>query len=112
MLKTRQDQRKLTGVKNVREAQQERAAIWPVLLLSALVLASALGVIYTTHTTRLQYTELQTLRRESYRLEEEWERLLLERSTWANPDRVRQVAQQQLNMVPVSLPDIQVVPRD
>ena len=96
----------------MREAQQNNSAIWPVLVLSALVLASALGVIYTTYTTRLQYTELQTLRRESYRLEEDWERLLLERSTWANPDRVRQVAQQQLNMVPVSLPDIQVVPRD
>jgi cell division protein FtsL len=96
----------------VREAQQNNSAIWPVLVLSALVLASALGVIYTTYTTRLQYTELQTLRRESYRLEEDWERLLLERSTWANPDRVRQVAQQQLNMVPVSLRDIQVVPRD
>lgn len=96
----------------MRDAQPKRAAIWPVLLLGALVLASALAVIYTTYNTRLKYTELQNLRRDSYRLEEDWERLLLERSTWANPDRVRQVAQQELNMVPVSLPDIQVVPRD
>ena len=96
----------------MREAQQQQVAVWPVLLISALALASALGVIYSTYSTRLKYAELQNLRRESYRLEEEWERLLLERSTWANPDRVRQVAQQQLNMVPVSLPDIQVVPRD
>jgi cell division protein FtsL len=96
----------------VREAQQQKVVIWPVLMISALALATALGVIYSTYSTRLKYAELQNLRRESYRLEEEWERLLLERSTWANPDRVRQVAQQQLNMVPVSLPDIQVVPRD
>jgi cell division protein FtsL len=96
----------------VREAQQEKATVWPVLICAALVLASALAVIYNTYTTRLKYAELQTLRREGYRLEEDWERLLLERSTWANPDRVRQVAQQQLKMVPVSLPDIQVVPRD
>lgn len=96
----------------MRKVQQTNVIVWPLVILALLVLASAIAVIYNTHITRLKFAELQNLRRESYRLEEDWERLLLERSTWANPERVRQMAQQKLNMVPVSLSEIQVVPRD
>lgn len=52
-----------------------------LVLLWVLVLASALAVIFSTHRSRQMFDELQKLSQEQNRLEEEWGRLLLERST-------------------------------
>ena len=52
-----------------------------VFLLWGLVLVSALAVIYSTHRSRQMFDELEGLSQEQNRLEVEWGRLLLERST-------------------------------
>ncbi len=64
-----------------------------------LIVASALGVIYSSYKSRQLFSELQQLNRETVRLEEEWGRLLLEQSTWASHARIEQLAKSELNMV-------------
>lgn len=67
-------------------------------LLLFLVLASCIALVQTSHKGRRMFSELQDLRREAMQLEEEWGRLLLEQSTWALPDRVQRLAEQELGM--------------
>ncbi|HQU14906.1 MAG: cell division protein FtsL [Chromatiales bacterium 21-64-14] len=69
-----------------------------VLALLALVLASALGVVYATHETRRLFVELQHLRAERDSLNVEWGRLELEESTWGTHSRVERIARTQLGM--------------
>ena len=45
------------------------------------------------------FNEWQGLQKQAYRLNEEWGRLLLERSTWAAHDRVERLASDRLMMV-------------
>src|SRR5690606_31538785 len=73
-----------------------------VAVLLLLVVISALSVIYSTHRSRTLFNELQQLQRQEWALDEEWERLLLEQSTWGAHERVNQIAETKLDMV---LPD-------
>ena len=71
------------------------------LLCAALLLlctASSLGVIQSTHQTRLLHTELERQESSGWALEENWSRLLLEHSTWAAHHRVERVARAKLKM--------------
>jgi cell division protein FtsL len=72
------------------------------LLLVLLVAISALAVIDCTHRSRELFNEWQQLQRREWALEEDWERLLLEQSTWAAHERVSQIAESKLDM---TLPD-------
>ena len=72
-----------------------------LLLLMALWLstvASALGVIYVTHDTRLKYHQLETLRLQENHLQVAWGQYLLEASTWAAHSRTEQIAKDDLGM--------------
>lgn len=71
----------------------------PVLFMLLAVLASAVAVIYTKHSGRGQFVELQNLEQQRDMLNEEWGRLLLEQSTWAGPGRVEQQARVRLKMI-------------
>ena len=64
-----------------------------------LVSVSAIGVIYSSYQSRQLFAELQDKKREEMRLQEQWGRLLLERSTWASPARIERIAKSQLNMI-------------
>ena len=64
------------------EAEQARLFMVSLLVL-LLVVASALGVIYSSYKSRQLFSDLQQQNREAMRLEEDWGRLLLEQSTWA-----------------------------
>lgn len=77
---------------------QLRLLIVGVLVL-LLVVASALGVIYSSYQSRQLFSSLQQLSKESMQLEEEWGRLLLEQSTWASHARIEQLAKSQLDMI-------------
>lgn len=67
-------------------------------VLALAVIASALGVVYTQHRSRLLFIELQRLEREHAALNTEWGRLQLERSTWATRARIERLARERLNM--------------
>ena len=71
----------------------------PLVTLIALVLVSAVAVIYSKHVSRNEFVQLQKLERARDQLNDEWGRLLLEQSTWANPGRIDQQARIRLNMV-------------
>jgi cell division protein FtsL len=72
------------------------------LLLLALVVACALGVITSQHRARKLFTELEAQQSAATKLAEEFTQLQLEQGTWATHKRVEAVAAKSLGM---RLPD-------
>ena len=70
-----------------------------VLLLLVLVAsASAIGVVYARHEARREFVELTRLKAERDELNIEFGRIKLEQATWAEANRVEQVARTELGM--------------
>ena len=67
-------------------------------LMALAIVASALGLIYSSHLCRELYAELQDLETSRWELEEDYSRLLLEQSTLASPHRVATTAHETLEM--------------
>jgi len=78
--------------------------------LLVLVVISALAVVNSTHRSRDRFNELQVMQRQEWALDEEWERLLLEQSTWAAHERVNQIAETKLDMITPDPAAIKVSP--
>lgn len=74
-----------------------------------LTTSSALALVFTTHLCRTHYTELQRLDSHRWFLQEEYSRLMLERSTLASPHRVTSIASEDLLMTVPELHPIPVV---
>jgi cell division protein FtsL len=70
-----------------------------LILLIMLLMVTAIGVIYTKHTTRIAFVSLQKLEQYRDALNEEWGKLLLEQSTWATPSRIESQATKRLDMI-------------
>jgi cell division protein FtsL len=70
-----------------------------LLLLWTLLLASAIGVVWSRHETRSLFIELQSLSSERDALDIEWGQLKLEQSAWSTHGRVEQTARVNLRMV-------------
>lgn len=71
------------------------------LLLTLLVVAnivSALGVVYSRHQHRLLFVHLTRLEKQRDELNIEFGRLQLEQATWAEANRIDQVARERLGM--------------
>jgi cell division protein FtsL len=69
------------------------AALW------ALLLGSALAVVWTKHQARSLFIELQGLTAQRDALDIEWGQLKLEQSAWSTHGRVEQTARVGLQMV-------------
>lgn len=69
-----------------------------VIVLTAAVLSSALGVVWSTHESRKQFVGLQKLQAVRDGLNVEWGQLQLEQSTWATDGRIEKIARDQLSM--------------
>lgn len=80
-----------------------------VVLLTAGVVISSLGVIYAAHETRATYGRLQDLQETQDSLDSRYEKLLLEQSAWGGYSRVDQIAHKQLDMSSPKPEDIVVV---
>jgi len=80
-----------------------------VLALVAVVMLSALGVVASSHNCRELYADLQAVEAEQWHLQEEFGRLLLERSTWSALDRVERLADAELDMHQPALRDLRLV---
>ena len=78
-------------------------------LLAASAMASAMGIVASTHHVREGYARLQVLELERWRLQEQYTRLLLETNTWAAPHRISQLASDNLSMQAPDLSRSQVV---
>ncbi len=72
------------------------------MLLLALVMLCAVGVITSQHRARKVFVELEAEQAASKKLDEEYNQLRLEQSTWATNKRVESVASRNLGM---RLPD-------
>lgn len=88
-----------------------RLHVWPVVisLLFLLCMASGLGVVVTTHMTRVQFAQLQQLEQEENQLQTEWGQLLLEEGAWSTPARIEQIATERLGMRIPDVHDVEVI---
>lgn len=67
--------------------------------LWVLLLASAIGVVWSRHETRSLFVQLQNLHAERDGLDIAWGQLKIEQSWWASHGRVEQTARAGLKMV-------------
>ncbi|MGB5261210.1 MAG: cell division protein FtsL [Gammaproteobacteria bacterium] len=70
-----------------------------VLILLALLLVSALAVVYAKHQGRKLFVELQALREARDSMDIEWGQLQLEQSTLTTQGQVERAARERLGMV-------------
>lgn len=68
------------------------------LVLFAILVSCALGVVTAQYKVRKLFVELQKDEEVARHLDVEWGRLQLEQSTWATPARVEQIASGDLGM--------------
>ena len=68
-------------------------------LLIASVLGSGIAVVYARQEHRQAYVQLNRLLRERDELNIEFSRLQLEQATWAETNRIEQVATERVGMV-------------
>ena len=80
-----------------------------VVLVAALV-ASALGVVHSRHSSRVMFAELQTLEHEGDELSVEWGRLQLERAALAEGSRIERRATTELGLEVPQDQNVVVVP--
>lgn len=80
------------------------------ILLTATV-ASAIGVVYARQQSRLAFVELTRLGNERDDLNFEFGRLQLEQATWAENNRIEQIARTKLGMVSPSAAETIVIKR-
>ena len=77
-----------------------------ITLLFALVLASAILLVYSKHQSRKLFVEAQQLRYEVDALNTEWSQLQLEQSAWSGHGRIERVARKQLSMITPEADDV------
>ena len=82
-----------------------------VLLLLLAVIGSALGVVYAREQNRRLFVEYTQQQKERDELNVEFSRLELEQATWAETNRIDQVARGQLGLVAPAPADTVVVKR-
>jgi cell division protein FtsL len=88
-----------------------RVGVVVLVLLLIAVIGSALGVIYARQQNRLLFGELTRLTHEKDDLDTEFGRLELEQATWAETNRIEQVARGQLGLVNPGTAETVVVKR-
>ena len=84
-----------------------RALVMSLLVLG--VIGSAIGVVYTRHRHRQAFIALSSLERSRDELNIEFGRLQIEQATWAETNRIEQIARNQLGMTFPAPADIVVV---
>jgi len=88
----------------------KRVAFVMTLLLGAVV-ASAIGVVYSIQESRELFVQLTKLGNERDDLNVEFGRLQLEQATWAENNRIEQIARGRLGMISPSPAETVVIRR-
>lgn len=68
------------------------------LVLLIILVASALGVVYTKYRSRMLFAEIQRLEQELEAYDTELGQLQLEQNTWAEHSRIERLARTKLGM--------------
>lgn len=75
------------------------------------LIVSGVGLIHSQHMHRKLFVELNALEHERDTMEDEWGRLLLERSVWAARGRIERIAHERLGLeTPVAADLVLVIP--
>lgn len=69
-----------------------------IVLLTAAVGLSAIGVVWAKHESRKRFVQLQNLQEQQAHMDVEFGQLQLEQSTWATHGRIERLARQKLDM--------------
>lgn len=80
-----------------------------LLALLVAVLASAIGVVWTRHESRVLFVNLTSLQNQRDELNIEYGKLELEQATYAEPRRIDDEARQKLGMVDPRPQDIRLL---
>ena len=80
-----------------------------LLVMLLVVVVSAVGVVYSKHTGRELFIELQALANERDSMDVEWGQLQLEQSTLTTQGRVERAARGQLGMVNLAADNMVIV---
>lgn len=80
-----------------------------LMVLLAAVVSSAVFLVYARHLNREYFVALERLNAERDELNIEWGQLQLEQATWADGNRIEQIATRDLDMVFPESREIQVV---
>ena len=80
-----------------------------VLVMLLLVVATAVGIVYSRHQGRELFIELEMLGNERDRMDVEWGQLQLEQSTLTTQGKVERAARDQLGMVTLSAGNMVIV---
>ena len=86
-----------------------RALALAVLLV--VTISTAIGVVYARQQSRLAFIELSRLGNERDNLNFEFGRLQLEQATWAENNRIEQIARGRLGMVSPGAAETMVIKR-
>ena len=92
------------------QVRQRHWVLFFALLLA--ITATAMGVVFTTYTTRHLLNSLQQLVQEQNRLQVEWGQLLLEQSSLVAQGQVEEIAISQLGMEVPSMDKVVVFTGD
>lgn len=68
-------------------------------LLLVGVLASAIGVVWMRHQSRVLFVQLTHLQKQRDALNVEFGRQEIEQATWAEPSRIERIARKKLGMI-------------
>lgn len=79
------------------------------LMLTLMIMMSAIGVVHSSHLSRQLFAEQSILLDKNDQLQLEWAQLLLEQSAWSSPDRLENIATRQLGMRIPETEDTQLV---
>lgn len=82
-----------------------------MLVLVAAAIVSAIGVVYARHEGRRNFIELNKLGNERDNLNFEFGRLQLEQATWAENNRIEQIARGRLGMLTPNAAEMVVTKR-
>lgn len=69
-----------------------------VMVLFAASVATGVGVVYSKHSMRKSFIELQSVQNNFDELQIEWGRYQLEQSAWSTHGRVEKIAREKLGM--------------
>lgn len=79
------------------------------LILLAVVVITALGVVYAKHENRKLYVQFRELQKQRDALDVDWGRLQLEQSTWATHGRIEEIARKKLGMRNVDFGEVVII---
>ena len=82
-----------------------------VFVFALVCVLSSMALVYTKHTSRKLFVELEALTHERDELNIEWGQLQIEQSTWATHARIERVATEDLALERPETSDIYVIER-